>query len=110
MKIITGSEGPDERDAADLFPHTTECKEKMRRANLRQSTSLTCTCPARQGRRNALYVIRRTRRLAYVDAYAKIRHEARQQAEKAAHPAERQAFEEVASWAESLEFGHLGEP
>lgn len=55
------------------------------------------------------HLLKRARRMAYIDAYAKIRHEAKNRAEKARTPQERQAFEEVAAWAEALEFDHLEE-
>ena len=102
MQMINGSEGPDERDASELFPHTRACIDKVRMGG-----HLACTCPARQGRRNFLYLIRRARMGAYVDAYAKIRHEAKRRAERSSQPLERQVFEEVASWAEQLEIKSL---
>lgn len=95
----------DDRDAADLIPHTPECKRKLL-LPLRGGR-VSCSCPARQGRKNYLYLIRRARKLAYVDAYALIRYEAKQRAEQAKSPAERQAFEDVAAWAEALELGEL---
>lgn len=110
MYFLNGSIGEDDRDAMELFPHTTDCMIKMSRARLRNARLVTCTCPARQGRKNYLYLIRRARRKSYIDAYAKIRHEAKQRAERAQTPVERQVFEEVAAWAESLELGHLETP
>lgn len=98
----------DDRDAAELIPHTPECKRKLL-MHLRGGR-VSCTCPARQGRRNYLYLIRRARKLAYIDAYALIRHRAKRRAEQTRSPQERQAFEEVAAWAEALELGELDGP
>lgn len=52
-------------------------------------------------------LITRIKRQAYTDAYARIRHQAKVRAEQAKTPAERIAYEEVASWAENLEFSTL---
>lgn len=105
---INGSSSNDDQDAAELFPHAAECTRKLRNMQLRGS-ALSCTCPARARRKTFLYLLRRARRLAYADAYALIRHQARQRAERARTPQERQAFLEMASWAEDLEVRGLEE-
>lgn len=106
---INGSVTPDEQDAQDLFPHTRFCTERMKTATLIHGKAVACTCKANTRRKTFLYLLKRVRRLAYVDAYAKIRHQARMRADRAKTPAERHAFEEVAAWAEGLEFGSLEE-
>lgn len=106
---INGSSSPEEQDAQDLFPHTKFCNERMKHSTFIHGKAVSCTCKASARRKSFLYLIRRVKRQSYVDAYAKIRHQAKNRAERARTPAERQAFEEVASWAEALEFGHLEE-
>lgn len=106
---INGATNPDDQDAQDLFPHTKLCNERMKHTTMIHNKSVSCTCRASAKRRSFLYLLRRTKRMAYIDAYAKIRHQAKIRGERASTPAERHAFEEVAAWAEALEFGHLEE-
>lgn len=97
----------DDLDAVELFPHTRLCTERIARIVPAQGESVACTCHAKARRKSFLFLLKKARRQAYVDAYAKIRHKARLRAEQASTPQERQAFEEVASWAEGLEFNEL---
>lgn len=103
---INGSHDPDDQDAAELFPHTADCTRKLRNVQVRGG-ALSCTCPARARRKTFLYLLRRARKLSYADAYAMIRHQAKIRAERARTPQERQAFLDVASWAEDLEITGL---
>lgn len=103
---INGAHNQDEVDAAELFPHTSECTRKLRSMHLRRA-SLSCTCSAKQRRKTYLYLVRRAKRMSYVDAYARIRFQAKQRAERARSPQEQQAFLEVASWADDLEIRTL---
>lgn len=109
MGINGSASSPEEQDAQELFPHTKMCNERMKHTTFIHGKAVPCSCRASARRKSFLYLIRRVKRQSYVDAYAKIRHQARLRAERARTPAERHAFEEVASWAEELEFGHLDE-
>lgn len=106
---INGATNPEDQDAQDLFPHSKHCIESMRNSAVVEGRAVSCTCRANSRRHTFLYLLRRAKRMAYIDAYAKIRYQAKQRSERARTPAERHAFEEVASWAEALEFGHLDE-
>lgn len=98
----------EERDAIELFPHTRVCIDRIRQARV-VHPSLECSCKAASRRRTFLYLIRRAKDQSYTDAYAKIRHRAKMQAEQAREPAQRAAYEVVMEWAEHLELGHLKE-
>lgn len=99
----------EERDAVELFPHTRLCIDRIRLASVAHGYSIACSCKAKQRRRTFLYLIRRVKNQAYIDAYARIRHQAREKAEQEEEPAIRKAYEAVAQWAESLELNHLKE-
>lgn len=105
---INGSSSSDDQDAAELFPHTPECIRNLRNVQLRGG-ALSCTCSARARRRTFQFLLNRARRIASANAYALIRHQAKQRAERARSPQERQAFQEMASWAEDLEIRGLEE-
>lgn len=98
----------EERDAIELFPHTRLCIDRIRQASA-VHTNVTCSCPAKQRRKTFLYLIRRVKNQSFIDAYARIRHQAKVRAEQEASPALRKAYEEVAEWAEALELSHLEE-
>lgn len=99
----------DNEDARALFPHTRLCTERIANVVAIHGKTGACTCQAKARRKSFLFVLQRARRQAYVDAYAKIRYRAKLRADQASTPQERQAFEEVASWAEGLEFDGLEE-
>lgn len=106
---INGSQSDDERDATELFPHTRRCTENIRRAVTIHGKAVPCSCGAQLRRRTYLFLINRVRQQAYTDAYAMIRHEAKTRSESSRTPQQREAFNEVASWAEELELRHLEE-
>lgn len=101
--------GSHDEDAARLFPHSRLCNERMRTLTVIQGKPVACSCRASARRASFLILLRRAKRQAYVDAYARIRHAAKNRIESSTTPQEKAAFEEVAAWAESLEFGALGE-
>lgn len=101
-------ESLDDQAAQELFPHTKTCTERLRLIKVTHG-SVVCTCHQGSRRKSFIGLLRKVRVLSYVDAYAKIRHEAKKPAEKAITPQERLAFEEMASWAEELEWKLLQE-
>lgn len=105
--MVNGTTTDDGREAAELFPHTRRCIDRMRSSAVQHGKVVPCVCPATARRRIYLKLINRIRLLAYTDAYAKVRHEAKVRAERTLDPGAKAAFEEVASWAESLEVGQL---
>lgn len=107
--MVNGSQSPDEQDAQELFPHTKLCTERVRSAARVHGKSMACTCKSMARRRVYLALIQKARLEAYTDACAKIRQTARNKAERAGTPVERQAFSEVVSWADDLEMRYLEE-
>lgn len=98
----------DDTDAQELFPHTRLCIERMH-STAAVHNEVVCTCKAKAKRKTFLFLLKKTRRQAYADAYANIRQEARRRADRSQTPLERQVFEEVASWGEDMEFKNLPE-
>lgn len=64
---------------------------------------LPCTCHAALRRRAFVKHMDKVRLTAKTDAYALIRHHAKNRADLARTPEERLAFEEVATWLDQLE-------